>query len=1001
MTISGCESLKPFEQGPNPNGPAGTGVLPPVDCTNYTFNEQTYNCDTMDRCDFSQESIPMRLACCDCDPTLCDAPPAEECPPDPDVEPPPPPELGVESCMACHNGSNANDYGGTGMSNPHPTGVAGYIKCSECHGGDPEGLGKDASHVPVPPQIGDDTNLVTNPTAYFNFLTLTGVDKYPDYEVNGKTYAAMDWLRFQNPGDTRVVAAGYGCGQTGCHGGEHADWFPKGFIANEPGFYSNTLFTVGSPGAVPETAELYGKTASDYGFRERTDPTWVYDANVIGPVNKNLEIPEYAAWGDTSGMYNNQIYDANTIANYRYNANAAGQYVNAVIPGSPLEHVVIESVVFQCGDCHAGSKGANNRYADFRSSGCSVCHMNYSMDGRSRTTDPNINKIEPANPDAIAAPERPHAETHQLRNVAKIMPNGAFVRGVADYACVGCHQGSNRTVLQYWGIRLDQNADVVNGFQYPANPVTFATTQFDTRLFDPAVANNTFNGRNFNQYLLEEDYDGDGRDDTSPDVHYEAGLGCIDCHGSRDVHNGTEGDPNNGKIWSKMDQTVGVLCENCHGSVETYAETTACEDYTGATTICTTDRFGNQMRNVSVDGVGNYWLTSRLDGLRHFIPQVRDVTIINTKQNPLTGQAIYDPIASYAMGAADGDSSNGVGPMQTNPNLYAIGFTHMDDLSCDSCHSSWENNCEGCHLQLQYNANPANYFFSNTTGERIAVQVTNADFTYILPNWYFLEVTTRGEIGAAWGGMKPFYRYVDLNGNLADGITFSDRNGLGNNPNYGGTGAFPAMSHNRIAPHSIRGKQTAQYEGSKNCVACHLNDAQIANFDANAEYTTYFADIENRNYAGVNFALLQQHIGQNTNNHLNSPYYVHMTAGLGTGLLLADADGCPVNPLDANPNRIYCVNGAPADNFDLNNVVYDWDKVAEYTGASNVSLTKPILDLAAGVPLRGQGGSTLSGPLNPNLLSKLADPTVGLVLDSWIDANAAAGGNAADFLQNQ
>jgi hypothetical protein len=624
--------------------------------------------------------------------------------------------------------------------------------------------------------------------------------------------------------------------------------------------------------------------------------------------------------------------------------------------------------------------------------------MGYSMDGRSRSTDPNVNKIEPANPDAIAAPERPHVESHQIRNVAKILPNGAFIRGVADFQCVGCHQGSNRTVLQYWGIRLDQNADVVNGFQYPANPATFATTQFDTRLFDPAVQNNTFNGRNFTQYLLEEDYDGDNLDDTSPDVHYEAGLGCIDCHGSMDVHAGTEGNVNNGKMLSKMDQVVGVLCENCHGSVEQYAYTTTCEDYVGATIECTTDRLGNPMRNVALDAQGNYWLTSRLDGLKHFVPQIRDVVINTNKVSPLTGQNIYDPKSSYAMGIADGDPSNGVGPMQQNPDLYSIGFTHMTDLSCDSCHAAWENNCEGCHLQLAYNDNPAAYFFSATTGERIVVQVTNADFTYILPNWYMIQVSSRGEIAAAWGGMKPYYRYLDQNGNLADGIVFSDRNGMGFNPNYGGTGAFPALSHNRIAPHSIRGKQTAQYEGSKNCVVCHLNTAQQANFNANAEYTTYFAQIENNDIANLNYALLQQHIGQNTNNHLNSPYYVHMTAGLGTGLLYADADGCPVNPLDNNANRIYCVNGAPANNFNANNVVANWDKVTQATGVANVSLTKPILDVASGVPLRGQGQATLSGPLNPNLLTKLADPVLGLTLDSWLDANANAQGNAANFL---
>jgi hypothetical protein len=336
--------------------------------------------------------------------------------------------------------------------------------------------------------------------------------------------------------------------------------------------------------------------------------------------------------------------------------------------------------------------------------------------------------------------------------------------------------------------------------------------------------------------------------------------------------------------------------------------------------------------------------------------------------------------------------------MQANPDIFQFGFTHMDDMSCDSCHSSWENNCEGCHLQLQYNDNPANYFFSAATGERIVVQVTNADFTYILPNWYFLTATLRGEIGAAWGGMKPYYRYVDQNGNQAAGIVFTDRNGLGNNPNYGGAGAFPALSHNRIAPHSIRGKQSTQYEGSKNCVACHLNVDQIANFNANNEYTTYFADIENRNYANLDFALLQTHIGLNTNNHLNSPYYVHMTAGLGTGLLAADQFGCPVNPLDNNANRIFCANGAPAANFNANNIVYDWDKVTEVTGVGNVSLTQPILDPLAGIPLRGLGGPGLSGPLNPNLLTKLADPVLGLILDGWIDANATAQGAAANYV---
>ena len=163
--------------------------------------------------------------------------------------------------------------------------------------------------------------------------------------------------------------------------------------------------------------------------------------------------------------------------------------------------------------------------------------MEYSMDGRSRSDDRNVNKDEPYNPDQIAdfnnnngTFERPHIKRHRITNVAKVNADGSFTPGIEDTACVGCHQGSNRTVLQYWGIRLDQNEDVVNNNQYPQNPDIYRHQ--DVRLFDPSVTvngvvqgNNTFNGRNAQQYLLYEDYDGDGRDDTPPDVHYEVGLG--------------------------------------------------------------------------------------------------------------------------------------------------------------------------------------------------------------------------------------------------------------------------------------------------------------------------------------------------------------------------------------------------------------------------------------------------------------------------------------------
>ena len=147
-----------------------------------------------------------------------------------------------------------------------------------------------------------------------------------------------------------------------------------------------------------------------------------------------------------------------------------------------------------------------------------------------------------------------------------------MIEGIDDYACAGCHQGSNRTVMQYWGIRLDQNQDVRRGVQYPATRCRSHQTRRDPRLFDPVVGNRTFNGRNANQYLLFEDYDGDGRDDTPADVHYEAGMGCIDCHGSFDLHGGdAKTDPSSARVMSRMEQSVGDPVRELPRRTDAYA----------------------------------------------------------------------------------------------------------------------------------------------------------------------------------------------------------------------------------------------------------------------------------------------------------------------------------------------------------------------------------------------------------------------------------------------
>jgi hypothetical protein len=1035
-----------------PTGPTGDGEptdfptdLPePADCGAYEYRGQTYDCDAgVDFCDNSAENLTARLACCECEPSLCLAPP--DCPPPPTgaptpPPPPPPPPTPVQqtACMTCHNGAQAGAqlYSGPGLNNPHYFGSAAYISCTGCHGGDgTPGNTKSQAHVPNPPAFIDDNRLANDQVAYFNFLTRTGVDKFPDWTVNGNTYTGIDWLQFMNPGDTRVVAEGRGCGTGSCHGDEHGAWVLKYPINTEVGFYSATNFTNGVSNALG--IDEYSDTAGDYAFRAIQDPDFTaiggYDTSPegMGRVPELLEFPEYGAFGQVGGdnfFQNNNILAAN-LNNQVHNGDFAGFEVNRIVDGSDLEHLVMEVIAKTCGDCHLGSAGANNRYADFRSSGCAACHMQYAMDGQSNSLDPNVNRLEPANPDAIAAPERSHIDAHQIRNVAKFLPGGGFIRGITDEACAGCHQGSNRTVLQYWGIRMDQNQDVVNGFQYPANPITFVTTQNDTRLYDPQVNNNTWNGRNFNQHLLEEDYDGDTLDDTPPDVHYEAGMGCIDCHGSFDAHGGTDGGPVMG-IKSHQSQAMGITCESCHGDIPDengasgYPATVACVDYDGQSAECPTDRFGNPLRNVTKvtqNGDTYFRLRSRVTGNLHWVPLTQDIVDAYANKASPAGQGnLYSPNASYAMGrisvggAADAD---GVGPQQTNPAFSPIGFSHNEFLDCNACHASWTNSCIGCHLKLFYNADPANFFFSNTTGER-SVMNFDALFTYQSPVLSYLTVGTQGKITQGAPGMKMFFQYQDIQENFSDVFAFTDRSGFGNVPNENGRNAFPALAHNKIAPHSTRGRVTGQYEGVRSCQTCHLtqggldddfNNDGFTNAQDYAEFINRY--IQNNDFADMNnpvdpnnadtdtlFQVLQQVIGLNTGNQLNHPIYVAMNAGLGTGLFLFDANGCPVNPLDENANRFFCEGNAPFANFDANNVAFDLDRTVELTGVENISMSQPI-QFGLSPFRQGSLDASKSGPLGGTILENLTDPNVGIVLDSWTDPDGNAQGDAALYIQ--
>ncbi len=258
-------------------------------------------------------------------------------------------------------------------------------------------------------------------------------------------------------------------------------------------------------------------------------------------------------------------------------------------PLGPTNHPVDDYLRAECLRCHVWTRG-KERPGDYRSSGCAACHVLYANDGLYRGHDPTIPRDEPG-----------HPRLHRL--ISKIPVS----------QCQHCHNRGGRTGVSYTGLMES------DGYCSPWSG-------------KPGVkAGRKLHGKCYNHLL--------------PDIHYERGLACIDCHTELEIH----GD---GNLYSKKEQAVEIECEDCHGTVF------------GPADLKTS--WGNPLPNVKRKG-GRVVLVSKLDGRVHVVPQVVEVV----KKNRLAAVAIEIP-------------------------------AHAAKLECYACHAVWAPQCYGCHAQQDF-----------------------------------------------------------------------------------------------------------------------------------------------------------------------------------------------------------------------------------------------------------------------------------------------------------
>lgn len=241
------------------------------------------------------------------------------------------------------------------------------------------------------------------------------------------------------------------------------------------------------------------------------------------------------------------LWGEQSVPGARYGVRSIAALTDALVPGAvpavaelpPATNSRADHLLrTRCLQCHLWTTPTAGA-PPFRGAGCAACHVAYAPDGRSRSADRTISKTEVG-----------HPAQHRI------------ARYVADAQCLTCHRDE--------GLGIGWN---FTGW-LSADPGAHA---------QPEQAGTS---------VLP----------VAPDVHAAAGMGCIDCHDTWDVH----GD---GHVYSRGRAAVGIRCITCHGTV------------TDAPTFLTTR--GHRLANVQREA-GRPVLVSKRRGTRWPIPQLRD-----------------------------------------------------------------------------------------------------------------------------------------------------------------------------------------------------------------------------------------------------------------------------------------------------------------------------------------------------------------------------------------
>ena len=653
----------------------------------------------------------------------------------------------LEGCLRCHDKIEPmHKFGPTGALDKLDNGKDALgLTCTACHGGNPVAITKEDAHV--------------RPRFPREWMR-DGKFRIPEQSGPWLARESLEFVRFLNPGDLRVAAKT--CGSSDCHSTQtnavgksmmtHGAMLWGAALYNNGGYpikdasFGESYSASGAPQSLIQIPQPTAEQKRLKGILSFLDPLPRWEISQPGNVLRVFERGGKRRL--ETGLPDREEEPGKPDKGLSPRGLGTAQRTDPVYLGLQKTRLLDPTLNFL---------GTNDHPGDYRSSGCTACHVIYANDRDSRhsafyNTAGNLGMSQSADV-SIPKDESGHPIRHQLTS------------RIPTSQCMICHMhpGENM-VASYLGLMWWDN-ETDGDRMYPAeqhdpsqteeqiklnrNPEAASlrglwserefldqtgTPDFNSQLKRTQFADFHGHGWIFRK-VFKRDREGNLLDATnavvSPDdpdrfkkavhlndIHLEKGMHCVDCHFRQDSHG-------NGILYNEPRAAIEIGCIDCHGTIRERA-TLVTSGFAAGASIKDGKFEEGKGRNLATirfrDPEGGRVLLFqriRTDAKR----KDENGTEIQLKAGDIVQNSMVVPGRWWRVK----QTIDTINPGAAHPEDYSVksryaktmrrdnatwGDVPADDkllahqdakMTCFACHSSWVTSCFGCHLSMQAN----------------------------------------------------------------------------------------------------------------------------------------------------------------------------------------------------------------------------------------------------------------------------------------------------------